>query len=141
MEERIELYCRIYEKICERLSKENHQEAVNVALKIFEEVARDLRGERRRSRNRGGRAGQNGESGRALATEKQRRVLHRFRIKDIPEGLTKKEASEILDNLIALSKNKDGVAIGKFVEELNRKWVGERGGVKSQKEGFSKMEG
>jgi len=43
MEEEIELYCRIYEKIRERLSKENPQEALNVALKIFEEVARDLR--------------------------------------------------------------------------------------------------
>jgi hypothetical protein len=125
MEEEIELYCRIYEKIRERLSKENPQEALNVALKIFEEVARNLRA---KGIERGKRTKASGESEEGSATKRQREALHRFGIKDIPEDLSKKEASEILDKLIELSRNKDSTALGKVVEELNRKWVGVKDG-------------
>jgi hypothetical protein len=125
MEEEIELYCRIYEKIRERLSKENPQEALNVALKIFEEVARDLRA---RGMERGKRAKASGGSEGGSATKRQREALHRFGVKDIPEDLSKKEVSEILDKLIGLSKSKDNTALGKVIEELNRKWVGAKDG-------------
>jgi hypothetical protein len=57
-----------------------------------------------------------------LATKKQREALHKFGIKDIPENLSKKEASEILDRLVGFSKDGDSESIAKFVEELNAKW-------------------
>ena len=119
MEERIKLYCHIYEKIREKLSKENLQEAPAVALKIFEEVARDLRA---RGMERPKKAKPSGKSERGSATKRQREALHRFGIKDIPEDLSKKEASEILDKLVGFSKEGDSQSIAKFVEELNVKW-------------------
>jgi hypothetical protein len=123
VEEEIELYCRIYEKIRERLSKENPQEALNVALKIFEEVARDLRAkgiERRKKAKTSSR--KEGNS----ATKRQREALHRFGVKDIPEDLSKKEASEILDRLVGFSKQGDSQSIAKLVGELSAKWKGYR---------------
>jgi hypothetical protein len=57
-----------------------------------------------------------------LATKKQREALHKFGIKDIPDNLSKKEASEILDRLVGFSKDGDSQSITKFIEELNAKW-------------------
>jgi hypothetical protein len=48
--------------------------------------------------------------------------LHKFGIRDIPENLSKKEASEILDRLVVFSKDGDSESIAKFVEGLNAKW-------------------
>jgi len=112
MEERIELYCHIYEKIREKLLKENPQEAPAVALKIFEEVARDLRA---RGMERPKKAKASGKSERGSATKRQREALHMFGIKDIPEDLSKKEASEILDKLVGFSKEGDSQSIAKLV--------------------------
>jgi len=48
--------------------------------------------------------------------------LHKFGIKDVPENLSKKEASEILDRLVGFSKDGNSESIARFVEELNAKW-------------------
>jgi hypothetical protein len=123
MEEEIELYCRIYEKIRERLSKENPQETLAVALKIFEEVAKDLRvGLMEKQKKAKASSRNEGNS----ATKRQREALHRFGVKDIPEDLSKKEASEILDKLVGFSKEGDSQSIAKLVGELSAKWKGYR---------------
>jgi len=43
IEEKIELYCRIYEQIYQGVSKSNLENAGEIALKIFDEVTRDLK--------------------------------------------------------------------------------------------------
>jgi hypothetical protein len=123
MEEEIELYCRIYEKIRERLSKENPQETLAIALKIFEEVARDLRV---KGMERGKKAKASSGKEESSATKRQREALHRFGVKDIPKDLSKKEASEILDRLVGFLKQGDSQSIAKLVGGLSAKWKGSR---------------
>ncbi len=113
MEDWVEVYCKIYEVIYQRISKLNPEKATDVSLEIFKEIIRDLtreeaKVEKKESEN--------------LATKKQREALHKFGIKHIPEGLSLKEASEILDKLIGFSKEGDSASIAKTVEELNKKW-------------------
>jgi hypothetical protein len=118
IEERIEFYFRIYERIYQRISRSNLENAKDVALKVFEEVAKDLRAEQfNRSRAKGGKAGEK------PATEKQREALQKFGVKKVPENLSMREASKALNILINLSKEKDRTAIEKAVEELNQNWV------------------
>ena len=58
-------------------------------------------------------------------SQKQRQALHKFGIQNVPEELTSKEASEVLDMLISLSKERNSEAINKMVEELNagKEWA------------------
>lgn len=53
------------------------------------------------------------------ATEKQRQALHKFGIANVPENLTKKEAYEILNQLIGLSREGNKEAVNEIVEMLN----------------------
>ena len=115
VDEEIEGYCQIFEKIRERLSKTNKDVGGEVALKIFEEVVKDLRGRRRGQRKKEGKE--------ALATEKQKEALLRFGVKKVPENLKMEEASKILNGLISLSKKSDRDSVNKAVEELNRSWA------------------
>lgn len=115
MKDEIESYCRIYEEIHNRVSRIDSENASEVALGIFKEIVRDLR------RKPASQLGKN-KTEEDLATVRQREALHKFRIKRIPEDLSKREASEILEKLINFSKDGDKAGIGKLVEELNQKW-------------------
>jgi len=121
LEERIERFCRIYKQVYQRISKLNLENADEVALRIFMELSKELREEplaKRRSREK-----QISErSDEKLATKKQREAIHKFGVQKIPKDLSKKEASEILNKLIGLSKENDGDAISRLVQELNQRW-------------------
>jgi hypothetical protein len=75
---------------------------------------------------RGKKAKVSGGNERGSATKRQREALHRFGVKEIPEDLSKKEASEILDRLVGFSKQGDSQSIAKLVGELSAKWKGSR---------------
>ena len=98
-------------------SKANSEHAVEIALGISEEIAKDLRTEQiAKSRMKQ-------KIGEELATERQREALQRFGAKRVPEDLSKEEASEALDLLIGFSKDGDSQSISRVVEELNRRWI------------------
>jgi hypothetical protein len=111
VDEEIERYCQIFEKVRDRLSKASGDFGDEVALKIFEEVVKDVR----RGQRKGGKD--------ARATEKQREALQRFGVKRVPDSLTVQEASKILNGLISLSKKSDRASLEKTVEELNKSWA------------------
>jgi hypothetical protein len=118
---RIEFYCQLYEKVYKKVLEKNSGDVLAVVLKVFEEVARDLR-DGRMERPKKAKISRGNE--RVLATKRQREALHRFGIRKIPEDLKKREASEALEKLIRLSKGKENMAVGKLIEELNSKWGG-----------------
>jgi hypothetical protein len=121
---RIDLFCEIYQKAYEKASTVNPDNARHMASEVFIQVARDLRSEliSQLKREENGINGENSNGRRnndASATQKQRQALHKFGVENIPDELTKKEASDILDMLISLSKERNSEAINKMVEELN----------------------
>lgn len=122
IEESIEVYCQIYERIHQRVLESNHENAEGVTLKIFSEVARDLKDEIiiQKDDEKPQTTDRNEER---LATKRQREALHKFGVKRIPEGLSLREASAILNKLISLSRANDRYGISKAVEELNRDWM------------------
>jgi SAM-dependent MidA family methyltransferase len=120
--EKVDFYCQLFETVYERVSKVCPEGAREVALKIIEEIAKDIRSEQARQLKAETKVEEGSVTSDELATKKQREALHRFGIKDIPENLSKKEASEILDKLVGFSKDGDSESIAKFVEELNAKW-------------------
>jgi hypothetical protein len=122
IDERIGLYCEIFHELYDKISKVIPEHAVEIALGIFEEIAKDLRSEqiaqwkiRRKSDER--------TRNEELATQKQREAIHKFGVKKIPEDLSKEEASKILDRLIGFSKEGDSASIDQIVDELNQKWT------------------
>jgi signal recognition particle GTPase len=118
-EDKVNFYCELFRAVYERVSKVCPEGARDVALKIVEEIAKDFRSERSSQPKAKVEAK---EETVELATKKQREALHKFGIKDIPENLTKQEASEILDRLVGFSKDGNSESIAKFVEGLNAKW-------------------
>jgi hypothetical protein len=122
IDERIGLYCEIFHELYDRVSKLIPEHAVEIALGIFEEIAKDLRSEQIaqwKIRRKSDESTRNEE----LATPKQREAIHKFGIKKIPEDLSKEEASEILERLIGFSKEGDSASIDQTVDELNQKWT------------------
>jgi hypothetical protein len=117
-ENKVNFYCELFKAVYERVSKVCPEGAREVALKIIEEIAKDTRSEQARQTK----VEESSVTSDELVTKKQREALHRFGIKDIPENLSKREASEILDRLVGFSKDGDSQSIAKFVEELNAKW-------------------
>jgi signal recognition particle GTPase len=117
-EDKVNFYCELFRAVYERVSKVCPEGAREVALKIIEEIAKDIRSEQARH----SKLEESSVTSDELATKKQREALHKFGIRDIPENLSKKEASEILDRLVGFSKDGDSESIAKFVEELNAKW-------------------
>jgi hypothetical protein len=120
--EKVDFYCDLFNAVYERVSKVCSEGAREVALKIIEEIAKDVRSEQARQSKVESKIEGSQVAGDELATKKQREALHKFGIKEIPENLSKKEASEILDKLVGFSKDDDSESIAKFVEELNAKW-------------------
>lgn len=60
-----------------------------------------------------------------LATKNQRKALHRFGV-EVPEDISKEEASNLLNKLIYASKH--GEEVNKIVEELNKKYKSRNNG-------------
>jgi hypothetical protein len=121
-EDKVNFYCELFKAVYERVSKVCSEGAREVALKIVEEIAKDIRSEQVRQLKAETKVEEGSVTSDELATKKQREALHKFGVKDIPENLTKQEASEILDRLVGFSKDGDSESIAKFVEELNAKW-------------------
>ncbi len=137
IEDRIELYSEIYLKAFEKALKVNSNNARYIASEIFKEVARDLRSEliSKLQRENGKITGTKTEDTEEIqpiypkeentepATEKQRYALHKFGLKNMPEYLTKKAASEILGILVHHSKEGDTEAIVSIVGKFNNEWA------------------
>ncbi len=145
IEDRIELYSEIYLKAFEKALKVNSNNARYIASEIFKEIARDLRSELisklQRENGKGaeikrediaetrekgkinGNGGNPKEENTEPATEKQRHALHKFGLKNMPEYLTKKAASEILGILVHHSKEGDAEAIVSIVGKFNKEWA------------------
>jgi hypothetical protein len=113
LEARVGLYCQVYGEIHRKISELNLENTAEIAEKIFEEVAKDLRKQSFQPKERKGQP----------ATEKQKEALHKFGVKKIPENLSMREASKVLNRLISLSKESDRTTLDRAVEELNRDWV------------------
>ena len=119
MEMWIDSYVNLYAAILQKVSQKWPENGLRIADKIFQEVAKDIREgwisfpslERRKENQQDD-----------PATEKQRMALHKFGIENIPESLTKKEAFEILEELIALSQEGDREAIEEIVARINKEW-------------------
>jgi hypothetical protein len=120
-EEKIEFYCGLFTRLYQTVSNMNSEHAVEISLAIFQEIAKDLRTEQI-AQLRIKRKPELAESGK-LATAKQREALHKFGVKQIPEDLSKEEASEALDLLISFSKAGDSESIARIAKELNRRWT------------------
>ncbi len=147
IEDRIELYSEIYLKAFEKALKVNSNNARYIASEIFKEIARDLRSEliSKLQRENGKNAGTNTEDSEEIqpsdpkdentetATEKQRYALHKFGLKNMPEYLTKKAASEILGILVHHSREGDAEAIVSIVGKFNSEWAGVNGNNSSLK--------
>ncbi|MDD2666640.1 MAG: hypothetical protein PHD13_04120 [Methanocellales archaeon] len=126
--EKIDLYCEIYEQAYKKVSKVSPDNAREVTGRIFGEVARDLRSElisqlRRDENNQEGGTGSGGSKGnKKPATEKQRHALHKFGVETLPEDLSLKDASDILNELIGLAQDEDSEALNERVKELNENY-------------------
>ncbi len=155
IENRIELYSEIYLKAFEKALKVNPNNARYIASEIFKEVARDLRSElisklqrengkgaeikreeteeteeKNGANNNGGSLKENNDES---ATDKQIYALHKFGLKNLPEYLTKKSASEVLGILVHHSKEGDNEAIVSIVGKFNKEWADVNGNNSSLK--------
>jgi hypothetical protein len=123
-EEKIEFYCGLFNRLYQTVSgSANPEHAVEIALGIFEEIAKDLRSEQFAQWRIKERALEVMRRDKEPATEKQREAIHKFGVKQIPDDLSKEEASEALDLLISFSKAGDRESIARIVNELNRRWT------------------
>jgi hypothetical protein len=130
IDEKIGLYCEIFHELYDRISKVIPEHAVEIALGIFEEIAKDLRTEQIAQWRIKGKS-ESAESD-EHATAKQREALHKFGVKHVPGDLSKEEASEALDLLIGFSKAGDSESITRIVKELNRRWTEKAEETKTQ---------
>ena len=120
-EDKIDFYCGLFNRLYEAVSSAYPEHAAEISLAIFQEIAKDLRTEQiAELKMKGIREESKGVE---LATAKQREALHKFGVKQIPDDLSKEEASEALDLLIGFSKSGDKESVAKIVEELNRRWT------------------
>ena len=128
VKERIDSYVKMYKDIWDNVSMGWSNYELEVSDRIFQEISKDLRSEMiSQLRNCTKRENKNeirdNESDESLATVKQRQALHKFGIEKIPKDLSKDEASEILEELIDLSRHGNKQLLNEKVEELNEKWL------------------
>lgn len=126
IDEKIEIwmdsYIKVYGMILQKVSQKWPENGLRIADKIFQEMAKDIREgwlsfpslEEQKEEK------ENKEN--EPATKKQRNALHKFGIENIPESLTKKEAHEILEELIDLSKHENVELLKEKIEEINKEW-------------------
>lgn len=122
--EKIELwiksYCKLYEMILQEVSEKWPENNLRITDKIFQEMAKDIREGWISSP---GVEGENKEERYDKpATKKQRNALHKFGIENVPENLSRREAFEILEELIDLSKHGNVELLKERIEELNEEW-------------------
>ena len=121
--EKIELwiksYCRLYEMILQEVSEKWPENILRITDKIFQEMAKDIREGWISSP---GIEGENKERYDKPATKKQRNALHKFGIENVPENLSRREAFEILEELIDLSKHGNVELLKERIEEINEEW-------------------
>jgi hypothetical protein len=125
--ERIDSYVEMYKNIWNKVSTGWSDYELEVSDRIFQEISKDLRSEmisQLRKRENKTEFREN-ESDETLATKKQRQTLHKFGIEKIPKNLSKDEASDILEELIDLSRHGNNQLLKEKAEELNEKWQGE----------------
>lgn len=130
VEEKIDFYHRVYGQILDKVSMNWPENAIDISGSIFQEISKDLRSEmiaqlRRENRvNRGKNSNDRiPETENNLATKKQRQTIHKFGVKKIPEDLSKDEASDILEELIDLSKHGNNEILKDRVDDLNEQWT------------------
>jgi len=116
----IDSYTKLYEMILQKVNQKWPENSLRITDKIFQEMAKDIREGWLSFPS----LGKNNEEKKndEPATEKQRMALHKFGIENIPESLTKKEAFEILEELIGLSQEGDREAIEEIVARINKEW-------------------
>lgn len=119
----IDSYVKLYEMILQKVNQKWPENSLRITDKIFQEMAKDIREgwisfpslEEQKEENKGNKEDE-------PATKKQRNALHKFGIENIPESLTKKEAHEILEELIDLSRHGNMELLKEKIEEINKEW-------------------
>ncbi|MCD6549931.1 hypothetical protein J7K24_00020 [bacterium] len=126
IEERIDSYLEMYGRILYKVSGKWPEHGIDIAGRVFEEISKDLRSEMivemRRRDYQVNRDERNCKIDGVLATRKQRETLHRFGVKNIPDDLSLEEASDILEELIDLSRHGNKDLLLREIEVLNEKW-------------------
>ena len=118
----IDCYIKLYEMILQKVNQKWTENILRITDKILQEMAKDIREgwisfpslERDKE--------EKGDKNDEPATKKQRNALHKFGIENIPESLTKKEAHEILEELIDLSRHGNVELLKEKIEEINEEW-------------------
>ena len=116
----IDSYTKLYEMILQKVNQKWPENSLRITDKIFQEMAKDIREGWLSLPSLG--KNNEGRKNDEPATEKQRMALHKFGIENIPDSLTKKEAFEILEELITLSQEGDREAIEEIVARINKEW-------------------
>lgn len=116
----IDSYTKLYEMILQKVNQKWPENSLRITDKIFQEMAKDIREGWLSFPSLG--KNNEGKKNDEPATEKQRMALHKFGIENIPDSLTKKEAFEILEELIGLSQEGDREAIEEIVARINKEW-------------------
>lgn len=132
VKERIDSYVEMYKDIWDKTSKSWPDNQLEVSDRIFQEISKDLRSEMifylRTEANKSKQLNKTGYPENeveetSLATKKQKQTLHKFGIEKIPTDLSKEEASEILEELIDLSRHGNKDILKEQIETLNEKWI------------------
>ena len=118
----IDCYIKLYEMILQKVNQKWPENILRITDKILQEMAKDIREgwisfpslERDKE--------EKGDKNDEPATKKQRNALHKFGIENIPESLTKKEAHEILEELVDLSRHGNVELLKEKIEEINEEW-------------------
>jgi hypothetical protein len=130
-EDRIDFYHRLYGKILTKVSDHWPENNIDIAGRIFEQISKDLRSEMiAQMRKQGNEARKEKNTGyipndideKNLATKKQRQTIHKFGVKKIPDNLSREEASELLEEMIDLSRYGNKEILKEKVESLNQVW-------------------
>jgi len=123
VEERIDSYLEIYEKILNKVSERWPEDGLGIATEVFKEISKDLRSKKiAELRKKEYQMNKADVLENALATKKQREALYKFGVKNIPDDLSLEEASEILEELIDLSRYGNKEILKQQVEALNKRW-------------------
>jgi polyribonucleotide nucleotidyltransferase len=129
VEEKIDSYVEMYEKIYDKVSKNWSENELAVSDRIFQEISKDLRSEMisqmrkdEKVKHFNNTCNQENNVDESLATQKQRQTLYKFGIEKIPQGLSKDEASEILEELIDLSRHGNNDLLKQRIGTWNDKW-------------------
>lgn len=145
LEAKIKLYAEIYTKCYALATQINTSNARYIANELFRETAKDTRTELisrlQLGTNEDKEVSGNKpflsvniapefktlhdmeEKGAEPPTDNQKRALHRFGIKEVPEYITKQVASDVLGQLTEYAQDRNQCAIEEMVERINKSWT------------------